>query len=289
LRNPCVILFAVATLASAQVEAWGDLGHQVTALIAYRHLTPKARNALDALLASDGDTLTPPDFAGRATWADKYRSAHRETAAWHFVNIEIDHPDLASACFGFPALGQGQLASAGPAQDCVVNKIEEFALEVRNPATPPAERLLALKFLIHLIGDVHQPLHAADHSDRGGNCIGLASPHGQASNLHGFWDVDVVEALGHSPEQIADKLDAPLAAADNAGWARGTAKSWAMESFEVARHDGYALPPLPTCLHRGFVALSPEYEARAQKDAAVQLLKAAMRIATVLNEALGPS
>jgi S1/P1 Nuclease len=279
-------LFAVATLASAHVEAWGDLGHRVTALIAYRHLTPKARIALDALLRSDGDTLTAQDFASRATWADKYRSAHRETAAWHFVDLEIDHPDLASACFGFPARDVA-LASAGPAEDCVVNKIDEFIAELRSAATAPAERLLALKFLIHFIGDVHQPLHAADHGDRGGNCIGLASAHGRASNLHGFWDVDVVEALGHSPEQIADKLDARLAAADNARWAQGTAKSWAMESFELARRDAYALPSLPTCLHRGFVALSPEYEARAQKSAATQLLKAALRIATVLNEALG--
>jgi S1/P1 Nuclease len=282
-------LFAVATLASAQVEAWGDLGHQVTALIAYRHLTPKARTALDALLRSDGDTLTPPDFAGGATWADKYRSTHRETAAWHFINIEIDHPDAASACFDFPALGKAQLASAGPAEDCVVNKIDEFIAELRSAVTPPAERLLALKFLVHFIGDVHQPLHAADHGDRGGNCIGLASPHEQALNLHAYWDVDAVEALGHSAEQIADKLDARLAEADKAIWAQGTAMSWAMESFEVARRDVYALPSLPTCLHRGFVALSPEYEARAQKSAATQLLKAAVRIATVLNEALGPS
>jgi len=273
LRNSCLILFVIATLASAQVEAWGDLGHQVTALIAYRHLTPKARNALNALLSSDGDVLTPPDFAGRTTWADKYRSAHRETAAWHFINIEIDHPDPAGAC----------------AEACVVNKIDEFTAELRSASTAPAERLLALKFLIHFIGDVHQPLHAADHGDRGGNCIGLASPHEQAANLHRFWDVDVVEALGHSPEQIADKLDARLAVADKAISAQGTAMSWAMESFEVARRDVYALPSLPTCLRRGLVALSPEYEARAQKDAAMQLLKAGVRIAAVLNEALGPS
>src|SRR6202035_476843 len=152
-------------LASAHAQAWGDLGHRVTALIAYRHLTPKARTALDALLRSDGDTLTRPDFADRATWADKYRNANRETAAWHFINIEIDHPDLARACFDFLAQGMGQLASAGRAEDCVVNKIDEFTAELRSAATTPAERLLALKFLIHFIGDVHQPLHAADHRD----------------------------------------------------------------------------------------------------------------------------
>jgi len=286
LRNSCILFFAFA-LASAPVQAWGDLGHRVTALIAYRHLTPKARTALDALLRSDGDTLTTQDFAGRATWADKYRSTHRETAAWHFVDVEIDHPDLAEACFEFPALGVGQPASAGPARDCVVNKIDEFAAELASPATAPAERLLALKFLIHFIGDVHQPLHAADHHDRGGNCIGLALPHGQAANLHGYWDVDVVEALGRSAEQIADRLDARAPHPRQENWAKGTARDWAMESFELGRRDVYALTSRPTCARFGSVALSPEYAARAQEDAATQLLKAGIRMAAVLNGALG--
>jgi hypothetical protein len=286
MRNSCLIFFAVATLASAQAIAWGDLGHRVTALIAYRHLTPKARAALDAMLASDADTLTAPDFASRATWADRYRSTHRETAAWHFVDIEIDGPDIAAACFGFPALG-GFPASAGPAEDCVVNKIDEFAAELKSAATPRAERLLALKFLIHFIGDLHQPLHAADHHDRGGNCIGLSRPHEQAANLHTYWDVEVVEALGDSPGQIAEKLDARLSGTEKKNWSGGKAASWAMESFEVGRHDAYALPSLPTCRRRGSVTLSAGYEAQARKDAATQLLKAAIRMAGVLNEALG--
>lgn len=286
LRNSCLILFAVATLASAQAIAWGDLGHRVTALIAYRHLTPQARAALDAMLAGDADTLTAPDFASRATWADRYRSTHRETAAWHFVDIEIDGPDIAAACFGFPALG-GVPGSAGPAEDCVVNKIDEFAAELKSAATPRAERLLALKFLIHFIGDLHQPLHAADHHDRGGNCIGLSRPHEQAANLHAYWDVDVVEALGDSPGQIAEKLDARLSGTEKKNWSGGKTASWAMESFEVGRHDAYALPFLPTCRRRGSVALSAGYEAQARKDAETQLLKAAVRMAAVLNEALG--
>ena len=179
-------------MACAPAAAWGDLGHRVTALIAYRHLLPTARAQLDALLASDGDPLTAPDFASRATWADKYRNGHRETAAWHFVDIEIDHPELQSACNGFPVLTVDQIASQGPAQDCVVNKIEEFSAELSDLRTPPAERLLALKFLIHFVGDLHQPLHAADHQDRGGNCIALTPPQRQQSNLHAYWDVAVV-------------------------------------------------------------------------------------------------
>lgn len=277
----------LATMACAPAAAWGDLGHRVTALIAYRHLLPTARARLDALLAGDSDPLTAADFASRATWADKYRNAHRETAAWHFVDIEIDHADVQGACHGFPLLAPDQPASQGPAQDCVVNKIDEFAAELRNVRTPPAERLLALKFLIHFVGDLHQPLHVADHQDRGGNCIALTPPQEQQSNLHAYWDVAVVEALGLSAAQIADKLDASLGAADLKQWAQGTAQSWALDSFEVGRRDVYALPSLPTCQNSGSVPLSGEYQLQARKDAAVQLQKAAVRLAAVLNRALG--
>jgi hypothetical protein len=274
-------------MACAPAAAWGDLGHRVTALIAYRHLLPTARAQLDALLASDGDPLTAPDFASRATWADKYRNGHRETAAWHFVDIEIDHPELQSACHGFPVLAVDQIASQGPAQDCVVNKIDEFSAELSDLRTPPAERLLALKFLIHFVGDLHQPLHAADHQDRGGNCIALTPPQQQQSNLHAYWDVAVVEALGLSAAQIADKLDASLGAADFKQWTQGTPQSWALDTFEVGRRDTYALPSLPTCSNSGSVSLSSEYRARAEKDAAMQLQKAAVRLAAVLNASLG--
>ncbi|HXC20999.1 MAG TPA: S1/P1 nuclease [Steroidobacteraceae bacterium] len=291
LPKSCLLAAAIAALGPAPAAAWGDLGHQVTALLAYRHLTPQAKLRLDALLAADTDSLTPPDFASRATWADKYRTTHRETAAWHFVDIEIDAPDLQSACFGFPTLGASQLASQGPAQDCIVNKIEEFAGELQGAATPPAERLLALKFVIHLVGDLHQPLHAADHDDRGGNCIGLSASAdrntARAPNLHAYWDLAVVDAQGASAEQIADKLDAGISAALLNEWASGTARSWAMETFEIARHDAYALPSRPTCGTQGSVALPQEYEAEARKVAAAQLQKAAIRMASILNRALG--
>jgi hypothetical protein len=277
---------AAALLGSAgPALAWGDLGHKVTALIAYRHLTPKARTALDALLAADDDPLTPPDFASRATWADKYRNGHRETAAWHFVDIEIDHPDLGAACFGFPAASQP--ASAGLAQDCVVDKIEEFESELASKSTPAAERLLALKFLIHFVGDLHQPLHASDHDDRGGNCIGLSpSPGGRDSNLHAYWDTGVVETLGGSANEIAAKLDARISPADVAAWGRGDARSWAMESFRLSVKDVYALPARPTCASRDSVTLSPAYHAAAARDAAIQLERAGVRMAAVLNRAL---
>ena len=281
------VFAAIVLAASGPAAAWGDLGHKVTALIAYRHLTPAVRSKLDALLASDGDALTAPDFASRATWADKYRESHRETAAWHFVDIEIDHPDLAAACFGFPPLAPGQLASLGPARDCVVDKIEEFAAELRNPATPRAERLAAFKFLIHFVADLHQPLHASDHEDRGGNCIGLSpSPDGHSSNLHAWWDTGVVEALGGSAQDIATRLDARISSGQAKAWAAGDPKAWAMESCQIARRDVYALPTRPTCGQHGSVALSAAYQAIARRDAALQLEKAGIRMAALLNRAL---
>ena len=278
---------AALCLSAERALAWGDLGHEVTALIAYDHLTPKAKVRVDALLAADKDALTAPDFADRATWADKYRQSHRETASWHFVDIELDRPDLTAACFGFPKLAPGQPASAGPAQDCVVNKIEEFAAELHDPATPEAEKLLALKFLIHFVGDLQQPLHASDHHDRGGNCIGLVPPVGPSTNLHAYWDTAVVEALGSDAPDIAARLNRDITPAKAKAWSVGGPRQWALESFGVARRVAYQLPSEPTCDQHGSLALSKEYETQAQQTAGIQLEKAGIRIATELNRALG--
>jgi len=109
------------------------------------------------------------------TWADKYRDSDRDTTKiryeatwrWHFVDTELAQPDLASACFDHPPLPAGVPASQGPPPACVVDKIDQFTAELSNPATGASERLLALKFLLHFVGDLHQPLHAADDHDAG--------------------------------------------------------------------------------------------------------------------------
>jgi|HubBroStandDraft_3_1064219.scaffolds.fasta_scaffold110656_2 hypothetical protein len=283
------IVLALFLAAAGPAAAWGDFGHKVIALIAYRHLTPQARGRLDALLASDADTLTTPDFPSRATWADRYAKIHRETAAWHFMDQEIDQPDVAAACFGFPPLAAGQVASAGPAQDCVIDKIDQFSAELRDPATAPAERLLALKFLIHFVGDLHQPLHVADHHDRGGNCVKLSpSPDGDVTNLHLFWDITAPQALGATPEAVAAMLDAKATPQQIAAWERGDARSWAAESFDLGRRDAYDLPTRPTCADQNAaVALTPAYEATAEADTAQRLEIAGVRLAAVLNTDLG--
>src|SRR6516225_4043340 len=99
----------------------------------------------------------------------RVRQRYEQTRQWHFVNIELDGPNLDRACFGHPRLPAAVPASSSPAKACLVDKIEQFTAELSNSATAPGERLLALEFLLHLVGDVHQPLHAVDDHDAGGN------------------------------------------------------------------------------------------------------------------------
>lgn len=280
-------LAAAATiLVPTPALSWGYEGHKIVALIARSYLTPNVRAKVDAMLAADTDTLTQPDMASRATWADAWRGAgHRESSEWHFVDIELDQPDLAGACYGFPAAAAP--ASAGPASDCIVDKLREFTVELAAPATPAPERLLALKFVLHFVGDVHQPMHAADNHDRGGNCVLLALGGPRTVNLHSYWDTATVEALGHDPEAVAAQLRGRITPAQKSAWGRGDPATWAQDTFEVGRSTAYRIGSAPGCSSDPVpIALPAGYDIAAHDVAAVQLEKAGVRLAMVLNRSL---
>jgi len=262
----------------------------VIALIAQSRLDPAVRRKVDAMLAADPDTLTAHNIADAATWADKFRDsnfngARQNTRQWHFVDLEVGAPDLAKACFGHPKVPPGTLASNGPPRDCVVDKIDQFAAELASPATDPSERVVALKFLLHLVGDLHQPLHASDDNDRGGNDKRASAADMKAGTLHHFWDTEFVDQLGPSPKRIAATLNRRIAPADAQSWARGTPTDWAMETFTVAKDDVYGKLPQPNA--RGSFRLPDDYIAVAMRDVAAQLGKAGVRLAFLLNKALG--
>ena len=266
--------------------AWGRTGHAVVADIARGYLTPKASAAVDALLAADTDALTPPDLGARASWADAWRKDHRQTTEWHFVNVELDHPDLAGACFGFPA--SATPASAGPEKDCVVGRLSAFEAELADPKTDPAERLLAFKFVLHFVGDLHQPLHAADNQDRGGNCVPLSLGGPRTTNLHSYWDTVAVEAIEADPQKLAAKLAAQITPAERKAWEKGDAKTWAMESFALAKSTVYTIASKPGCASdTAPLPLPAGYDQSAQAAVALQLKKAGVRLALELNRALG--
>lgn len=270
----------------AAAFAWGYEGHEVVAAIARGYLTPQVRSRVDEMLASDHDTLTAHDMMDEATWADSYRSSHKETGSWHFVDIELDHPDLEAACFDFPA--SGPVASQGPGHDCIVNKLAEFGRELADPATSPAERLLALKFVLHFVGDMHQPLHDADNHDKGGNCVLLSLGGPRLVNLHSYWDTATVASLGTDPKAVATMLAGRITPAQKSAWEKGDARSWAMESFEIARTKVYTVGSAPGCARdQSPVNLPPGYEDMAREVVSIQLEKAGVRLAAVLNRALG--
>ena len=278
----------------APAFAWGDEGHEVIGLIAEHYLEPAVSARVQALLAADTSGLTPKDIAHEATWADKYRDSDRDTSKlryyrtrnWHFVDLELDGPDLNRACFGPPQFPPGALASAGPADECVVAKTDEFFAELKDPKTEEQERRLALQFLLHLVGDVHQPLHAADDHDQGGNRKLVNAPGIGWNNLHHDWDTEFVARLGENDGEIARRLTAEITESQRARWSAGTPADWAFESFSVAKSHAYALLPTPST--PGHYELMALYVADATTVTAEQLSKAGVRLAFMLNQALHP-
>jgi hypothetical protein len=286
-------LWAALCLSAARpAGAWGDEGHEIVGLIAEHYLTPSVRARIQALLATDDSGLTARDIAHEATWADKYRDSDRDgskrryygTRKWHFVDLELDGVDLNRACNGRPALPYGMPASRGPEDDCIVDKIEEFRAELRSPRTDPRERLLALQFLLHLVGDLHQPLHAADDHDQGGNREIVSAPGIGTENLHHDWDTEFVARLGAGDTDIADHLIARITDAKRRQWLRGTTVDWALESFSVAKTHAYGLLPAPRGPHE--YQLPESYVLDAIGITADQLSEAGVRLAFILNQAL---
>jgi hypothetical protein len=287
LKRGLAVVAAMSALSfPAAALAWGYEGHEVVAAIARGYLTPQVRARVDQMLAADQDTLTAHDMLDEATWADSYRNSHKETSSWHFVDIELDHPDLKGACFGFPA--SGPIASQGPARDCIVDKLAEFTQELGEPATPAAERLMALKFVLHFAGDIHQPLHDADNHDKGGNCVLLSLGGIHVVNLHSYWDTVAVRGLGDDPQTVATMLAGRITSEDKAAWEKGDPQSWALEGFDIAKTKIYSIGSSPGCApDPSPVGLPSGYEAMARQAVGIQLEKAGVRLAAVLNRALG--
>lgn len=274
-------------LATPNALAWGNKGHMVVGLIADHYLTADVRAQVDSILATDTSGLTATDIASEATWADKYRNAHRETAAWHFVDTEISDGDIDAACFGHPPLPVNTPASAGAAQDCVVDKVDQFAIELRNPNTTSAERLLALQFLLHFVGDMHQPLHSSDANDRGGNDKAVSATGIAAGKLHAYWDTAFVNKLGGDQNQVASALIAKISGTQITQWQQQTPRDWALEAFDIARTDVYGMLPTPDSSNK--YKLPATYVSNAGNVVATQLSRAGVRLAKVLNDALGNS
>jgi hypothetical protein len=284
-------LIAIMTTSSAQ--AWEQEGHKVTALIAYRFLQPEVRKRIDDMLSQDSDTLTAHDFASVAVWADLYRDSDQSTTGerysgtekWHYIPVQITHPNIDAACFGRPKLPPGTLASRGSGNDCILDKIKQFEVELGDAHASEPERLLALKYLIHLLGDLHQPLHIGEDHDEGGGLVKVSAEGFAAGSLHHFWDREFVHAINPDPDLLAAALISGITPIQMREWQSGTVEDWVDQSFALSRDSAYA--PLVHARKPGNVTqLDSNYVRHAEEVVAAQLCKGGLRLAVVLNRAL---
>lgn len=233
-------------------SAWGRDGHRLIAELAQEQLDEPTRTEVDALLASEpGSTLV-----SISTWADEHRAP--STSAWHYVNLPRGGPCTYVESRDCPS---GQ---------CVVKAIERQAVALASEA-PAAERLKALKYLVHLVADVHQPLHAGYEDDRGGNRYQLRA-FGRGTNLHAMWDGDLIE---HWPGGLTALRRAAASRVDDGGDVRGAAE-WAVESCRIVGRPGFYIGR----------KLDSEVYLRDQGHVlSSRLALAASRTARLLNEA----
>jgi hypothetical protein len=308
----CLALAIATSLCAGEALAWGNDGHRVIALIARHYIDqdPQVAQAVDDLLSGPTDPALPVStFAELATWADVYRAStpkrRAATHLWHFIDIDVQAPNATQACFGTVTLAPGKLASSGPARDCVVDKINQFRSELADASLPASERKLALLYLLHFVGDVHQPLHAAERNkDGGGNAVPVVlGANAWGLPLHSYWDDNVVHSLGGTPDAIADALIADITPAKRKTWTSGApagqALAWANESFPVARDYAYAKLPSKTrtckISDRNGPPKTPDcfvidtvYANAASIQGRVQLEKAGVRLASVIIQSLRP-
>jgi hypothetical protein len=254
---PCPVAFLFLLLAwlhPVPALAWAPQGHQIAAAIALEELTPKARAAVTSLLGQ------PDILVLDSSWADEIRAQRPETTPWHYVNIEV---------------GSGGYNAARDCGDgnCVVAQIARDQKILSDPQSSKEARAEALRFLIHFVADLHQPLHAADRNDKGGNTE-LFRWHGKHVSLHQIWDQDVVTALGADSIRVAASIEATLTPQQKAQMAKGRVEDWANESFHLAETEIYAHLP---------ARLPEDYASRESTVARQQLARAGIRLAAILN------
>src|SRR6185312_3314064 len=191
--------------------------HRIAADIAEQYLEPATARQIHDLLAIENATT----LASVSTWADDIRRQRPETAPWHYVNIPINPPAGTPPAY--------DAARDCPNGACVVAAIGRFEAVLRDQAAPPRQRLEALKFLVHLVADINQPLHCANNGDRGGNDVHVEFE-GRSTNLHAVWDSGILAAMKIGDDRAyALSLAQSITPDEAARWRSGTPANWATD------------------------------------------------------------
>jgi hypothetical protein len=299
-------MFAAAPAA----QAWGCKGHQTVALIAEKYLTPEAKQMVMTLLSSNpidaqlkrycGSAVSDP-MADSSTWADDVRP-ERKNGPWHYIDIPRGAP-------------HGPLKPYCGNEGCVTEAIMEQAAILKDKNAAGAKRAEAVRYVIHFVGDLHQPLHATTNADEGGNCVPVTyfrtraeeQGHGFSPNLHSLWDTAIPERdmEASDPAGYAARLEESFGS-EIGGWQSAGihVDDWAWESHDIAETAVFeALTPkvgiepkvpVHSCtddnnigermlqLH---IAVGEAYQEQAAPVVEKRLAQAGVRLALVLNEA----
>ena len=284
-----ILRFVVAALPAfgfaAPASAYWEFGHQTVARIAYANVTPRTKVAIRKLLAEAPRLDTPEcpatTIEGASTWADCVKPLKGQDGKsrfgyaynWHFQDVNICQPfTLEEAC------KDGNCVSAQITRDVAI---------LKNRRAPAKERAQALVFLIHFVGDLHQPLHAGERNDKGGNDV--AATYGSYGpkrfNLHSIWDGTLAERAITSGPSLVRRYPA----AEKRRIAAGTVTDWSRESWQVAHDVVYtsALGGDPCAPSPARVTLDEATIERIVPVARLEVERGGLRLAKLLDQALG--
>jgi hypothetical protein len=261
-------------------NAWSRQAHRVIAHLAYEQLTPKAKAAVAAIIAQSPAQGTPTcpvaSIDDASTWPDCVRAFHR------FDYLAADDYE------GVPLCGAALKIRYCPGDQCLVDQTRRAEAALMDRAQPPLSRLQALEEVAQFVGDLHDPLYTANnHDHRGGDDRVIIEGH--ASTLRQVWETAVVgQAVGRS-EPAAEAMLRPSVAANAKGpWRDGEPLDWLMESHRLAVNYVYGKLAIPPVCGAPAVSqtLSQGYLKGAEPIVREQLVKAAVRLASVLNDEL---
>jgi hypothetical protein len=252
----CCFLLACT---AAPAWSWGPLGHRIIARIAQREAGPKALSRLSFYLGKD----VPIEEA--AVWAQGLELERPETARWHFIQIP-------------PNAMQLNLERQCPENECITVKLREFEGIARLGIRDRSEIEEAIKFLIHLVGDLHQPLHAGYGEDQGGKSIPVVL-NSRSMSLYDFWDSALLERLGSDAAAIAERLAQNTTSEQRERWRQGNLRDWTWETHLLAARLAYGA--LPSGSPK---SLGDDYLLQATEVAEIQLMKAGVRLGKILDQ-----
>lgn len=271
-----VLALSIVGLFPTRAAAWGAKGHQIIARVAMDRLSSNARQSVGELL-DPGETLETV-----STWADQVKLQRRDTATWHFVEISLEYGDY-------------ERTRDCKRGICIIEAIEKQIGVLKNTNNAPRERAEALKVLVHLIGDLHQPFHVTTNEnprDWSANRVKVIFPDGQPTNLHAVWDDEIINYTlnrsGLSVAQYAAELGGKGRGASQSGYisTQGSVTDWALETHRLAPR-AYLLGKDFMVADQRVWKLDDIYYRQNRPVAENQLFQAGIRLAKILNDIFG--